>query len=141
MSQVAADYVENVETTTTAHNMSERQKSLLDGFITERNEKWKSDLEEDMKVRDMFKDMGKRQAEQAVGKAEAFLYNKETEGQILDAIIGNQEEVLYTKNELRDMMAAIMANKTPLTEEEVKQLQDEEDARRLAVLDKENGKF
>jgi hypothetical protein len=141
MSQVAADYVENVETTTTAHNMSERQKSLLDGFITERNEKWKSDLEEDMKVRDMFKDMGKRQAEQAVGKAEAFLYNKETEGQILDAIIGNQEEVLYTKNELRDMMAAIMADKTPLTEEEVKQLQDEEDARRLAVLDKENGKF
>ena len=141
MSQVAADYVENVETTTTAHNMSERQKSLLDGFITERNEKWKSDLEEDMKVRDMFKDMGKRQAEQAVGKAEAFLYNKETEGQILDAIIGNQEEVLYTKNELRDMMAAIMANKTPLTEEEVKQLQDEDDARRLAVLDKENGKF
>ena len=141
MSQVAADYVENVETTTTAHNMSERQKSLLDGFITERNEKWKSDLEEDMKVRDIFKDMGKRQAEQAVGKAEAFLYNKETEGQILDAIIGNQEEVLYTKNELRDMMAAIMANKTPLTEEEVKQLQDEDDARRLAVLDKENGKF
>lgn len=132
---------------------TKRGEELYQRFCAVRAANRKQEYEEDIKIRDLFLKIGREQAE----KAEAELYNKENEGQILNTIIeeksGLQEafeemvairdvmEPLYTKNEIRDIVRDIMATKTPLSEEEVKQLQDEEDARRLKVLERENSKF
>lgn len=127
----------------TAHKLSPRNLELYNHFLQARKETWENDIKEDKKMRAMFFEVGRYQAEQAIPKVEGFLYNPETEADILNAIMSNKEkeEELYTKDELRDIVREILSKKTPLTEEEVKQLQDEEDERVKKILARENGKF
>ena len=62
---------------------TKRGEDLYQRFCAIRAMTRNNDFEEDVKVRDMFLRIAKEQAE----KAEAELYNKETEGQILNTII------------------------------------------------------
>ena len=141
MSAADADYKATVATITTAHQISEEKLRLYDIFCKSRAEVWQQDLAEDKKIHEIFNKLGAEQAAKAVADAEAELYNKESEGDILNAVIKKEEEQLYTKNELRDAIRDMMMATTPMTEEEVKQFQDEEAERYKKIVERENGKF
>jgi hypothetical protein len=141
MSNADADIPEALATITTAHQLSPSQLECYNIFVKSRAETWKKDVEEDRAIKEIFMRLGHSQAQNAVADAEAHLYNKENESDILNAIIKHEDEKKFTKDELRDAVREIMEKKTPLTEEEVRQLQDEESARVAAILAKDNSKF
>ena len=141
MSNADADPPAALATITTAHTLSSEQLECYNIFIKSRAEVWKESADQDKAIRDIFYSLGKHQAETAVAAAEAILYTKETESEVLNAVMKNQTETLYTKDELRDAIKDVLAGKPQLTEQEVRQLQDEESARVASILAKENGKF
>lgn len=143
MSAADADYKATVATITTAHELPPSQLEKYNIFKAARKETWEQNVNEDKKIRDIFYQLGKYQADKAVSQVEAFLYNKETEGDILNAVMSEKEkeEQLYTKDELRDAIRDVMAGKTPMTADEIAQMQTEEDERVKAILAKENSKF
>lgn len=79
---------ESLATITTATRVFESRMDMYNIFCASREKVWAEDLEEDIKVRDLFLRIGKEQAE----KAEAELYNKETEGEILSSVIEDNKE-------------------------------------------------
>ena len=141
MSGADADLQQGIATITTAHKLAGKHLELYNQFCETRQTVWKECAEQDKAIRDMFYHLGKHQADTAVAEAEAILYTKETESEVLNAVMKNEKEPLYTKDELRDAIRDVLAGKAQMTEEEVRQLQDEESARVAAILAKENGKF
>jgi hypothetical protein len=143
MSQESSNPPESLATMTTAHELSSEKLELYNIFKAARKQTWEENINEDKKIRDIFYQVGKYQADQAVGKVEAFLYNKETESDILDAVMSEKEkeEQLYTKDELRETIRKIMEKTTPMTEEEIKEFQDAEAERYKKIVERENGKF
>lgn len=134
---------DSLATMTTVHELPKQAAELYNFFLQSRKETWEQNIKEDKQIRDIFYQLGKYQADQAVGKVEAFLYNKETEGDILNSVMSEKEkdEGLYTKDELRDAIRDVLAGKVPMTADEIEQMQKEEDDRVKAILAKENNKF
>jgi hypothetical protein len=79
---------ESLATITTATRVFDSRMDMYNMFCASREKVWAEDLEEDIKVRDLFLRIGKEQAE----KAEAELYNKETEGEVLASVIEDNKE-------------------------------------------------
>jgi hypothetical protein len=94
------------ETVVEKTEMTERGKMLYERFCMLRAMNAKANYEEDVKIRDLFIKLGKEQAE----KAEAELYNKESEGEMLNTIIEEKsglqeafEEMVEVKNAYEEL--------------------------------------
>jgi hypothetical protein len=79
---------ESLATITTATRVFESRMDMYNIFCASREKVWAEEFEEDVKVRDLFLRIGKEQAE----KAEAELYNKETDGEVLKRVIEDNKE-------------------------------------------------
>lgn len=77
---------------------TKRGEELYQRFCAVRAMTRKNDYEEDIKVRDLFLKLAKEQAE----KGEAELYNKESEGEILNTIIEEKSGLQEAFEEMLD---------------------------------------
>lgn len=77
---------------------SSRGEELYKRFCMVREMNAKANYEEDVKMRDLFFKLGREQAE----KAEAELYNKESEGELLGNVVNGYEELEKKAEELKN---------------------------------------
>jgi hypothetical protein len=128
---------------------TKRGEELYQRFCMIRKQTRDADYEEDVKVRNLFLKIAKEQAEEA----EKELYNKETEGQILNTIIEEKsglqeafEEMVAVKDAYEEFQKKAEELKKEIQETK-KELQDkitfteEELLKASTILFKENSKF